>query len=79
MAVIDQRIAKWFQNYFDGKTVRHRVRGLKGLKSDKGDDALEIVNWHVDAPGYRAIALMSNGKPGEVLNLRPLFPSDSSK
>ena len=30
--------------------VRGR-RGLKGMKRDKGDPALEIVSWHIDVPG----------------------------
>jgi hypothetical protein len=43
------------------------------MKGDAGESALEIVNWHIDAPNYRAVPFMSNGTPGKELDLRPLF------
>ena len=55
-----------------GESVRG-PQGEMGAKGDKGDDALEIVSWSYDAPGYRAIPFMSNGKPGKELDLRPFF------
>jgi syndecan 1/collagen type XXI alpha/collagen type V/XI/XXIV/XXVII alpha len=48
-------------------------RGEKGVKGDPGNDAQEIVDWHIDPVNYRAIPFMNNGKPGKELNLRPLF------
>jgi hypothetical protein len=55
-----------------GEAIRG-PQGEKGAKGEKGDDALEIVSWSYDAPGYRAIPFMSNGKPGKELDLRPFF------
>ena len=43
------------------------------MKGDAGESALEIVNWHIDAPNYRAVPFMSNGQPGPELDLRALF------
>jgi len=48
-------------------------RGEKGEKGQSGTDALTIVSWMLDRARYRAIPMMSNGKPGPELELRGLF------
>jgi len=48
-------------------------RGEKGEHGAPGADALTITSWMLDRARYRAIPMMSNGKPGPELDLRGLF------
>jgi hypothetical protein len=54
-----------------GESVRG-PQGEKGLKGDNGDDALEIVDWHIDPVNYR-VPFTRDGKAGKPLELRALF------
>jgi hypothetical protein len=56
-----------------GETGERGPRGEKGDKGQPGTDALTIVSWMLDRARYRAIPMMSNGKPGPELELRGLF------
>ena len=56
-----------------GETGERGPRGEKGENGAPGADALTIVSWMLDRARYRAIPMMSNGKPGPELELRGLF------
>jgi hypothetical protein len=56
-----------------GDRGRPGPAGKKGERGEKGEPAPMIISWVVDRTHYRAIATLSNGKPGPVLDLRPLF------
>jgi hypothetical protein len=56
-----------------GEVGERGPRGEKGEKGADGADALTIVSWMLDRDRYRAIPMMSNGKPGPELELRGLF------
>src|SRR5262245_13957445 len=56
-----------------GEMGERGPRGEKGDKGQPGADALTIVSWMLDRARYRAIPMMSNGKPGPELELRGLF------
>ena len=46
--------------------------GKTGERGAKGD-APEIVGWHLEPATYRAFPVLSDGRMGAELNLRPLF------
>jgi hypothetical protein len=56
-----------------GEIGERGPRGEKGENGAQGADALTIVSWMLDRSRYRAIPMMSNGKPGPELELRGLF------
>jgi len=56
-----------------GEIGERGPRGEKGEPGAPGADALTIVSWMLDRARYRAIPMMSNGKPGPELELRGLF------
>src|SRR5262249_30797468 len=56
-----------------GEIGERGPRGEKGEHGAPGADALTIVSWMLDRARYRAIPMMSNGKPGPELELRGLF------
>src|SRR5262249_46097688 len=62
-----------------GDRGRPGPAGKKGERGEKGEPAPMIISWVVDRTHYRAIATLSNGKPGPVLDLRPLLSSLSWK
>jgi len=56
-----------------GEVGERGPRGEKGEHGAPGADALTITSWMLDRARYRAIPMMSNGKPGPELDLRGLF------
>jgi len=47
--------------------------GLAGHVGVAAAAVTTIASWHLDREHYRATPIMSDGTPGAVLNLRPLF------
>jgi len=62
-----------------GEIGERGPRGEKGENGAPGADALTITSWMLDRARYRAIPMMSNGKPGPELELRGLFEQFFSK
>jgi hypothetical protein len=56
-----------------GDRGRPGPTGKRGERGEKGEAAPMIISWVLDRTHYRAVATLSNGKPGPVLDLRPLF------
>jgi hypothetical protein len=48
-------------------------RGRKGERGARGEDAPEITGWHLERATYRCFPVLTGGKLGPELNLRPLF------
>jgi len=51
-------------------------RGEKGSKGDRGEPgepAATIAEWRIDREAYCITPLMSDGRPGPILELRELF------
>jgi hypothetical protein len=48
-------------------------RGVAGEKGEPGRDAPHIVKWQLDQATYTAIPVLSDGRMGAQLELRPLF------
>jgi hypothetical protein len=48
-------------------------RGAPGEKGEKGEPGTTVVAWQLDRQRYRISPLMSDGKVGPMLELRPMF------
>ena len=48
-------------------------RGVRGEKGDRGEPGATVVLWQLDRERYRVSPLMSDGKVGPMLELRPMF------
>jgi hypothetical protein len=59
------------------RTPGHRgetgERGVRGEKGDRGEPGATVVSWQLDRERYRVSPLMSDGKVGPMLELRPMF------
>ena len=53
-----------------GESGEPGPRGERGLPGQAGPT---ILNWRIDPERYRAMPLMSDGREGPTLELRPLF------
>lgn len=58
----------WALSAMRGKRGSAGEKGDRGERGPAGAAAASIVEWRID--GYRAIPVMSDGKPGPVLDLR---------
>jgi hypothetical protein len=56
-----------------GRDGRDGPQGVRGERGPRGDAAAELVGWSVNSGDYTAEPLLSNGKVGPRLFLRPLF------
>jgi hypothetical protein len=54
-------------------------RGRKGERGARGEATPTIIHWAIDRVHYRAIPMISDGKPGAPLDLRPLLSATSWK
>jgi hypothetical protein len=56
-----------------GPPGRQGLVGPRGARGARGEAAPTIVGWRIDPERYVAFSLMSDGRPGPLLQLRPLF------
>jgi hypothetical protein len=56
-----------------GPTGATGAKGQRGARGQRGEAGPQIIDWVVDPVHYRVHMTLSNGKPGPVINLRPLF------
>ncbi len=59
----------------DGAAGAPGPRGERGAKGEPGKAAPTITAWAVDADGFTAAPILSDGSNGATLRLRPLFES----
>jgi hypothetical protein len=56
-----------------GRKGEDGARGPRGEKGEKGEPGTTVVAWQLDRQRYRISPLMSDGKVGPMLELRPMF------
>jgi len=49
------------------------ARGQRGARGPRGEAAPVVIDWILDPVHYRVALVMSDGRAGPVLDLRPLF------
>ena len=56
-----------------GRPGERGERGPRGERGEKGESGATVIWWQLDPERYRISPLMSDGKVGPMLELRPLF------
>jgi hypothetical protein len=56
-----------------GRAGKPGPKGERGERGLPGQAGLTIRSWQIDSEGYKATPLMSDGREGPTLELRPLF------
>jgi hypothetical protein len=68
-----QMIARQGQRGVAGEKGERGPKGDAGAPGAPGADAPTLRSWKVDRKRFVAVPIMSDGKPGAELELRPLF------